>query len=155
MKTSKSTILISTLALIALSFASCSNNNDQAAIEKRRADSIDSVNKVLQGTNAEVENNNNSNNNNGNQSSAQDKTQLAASLKVINDDISVCDANISSGTVTITVNTAKKMDKNLTQKERDEANEKLAAAVLLVKMNTEKKSELEKQRDALQREMNK
>ncbi len=153
MKTSKTTIFISTLALIALSFASCGNNNDQAAIEKRRADSIDSVNKVLQGANADVDNNNN--NNNDNQSTAQDKSQLAASLKVINDDISVCDANISSGTVAITVNTAKKMDKNLTQKERDEANEKLAAAVLLVKMNTEKKTELEKQRDALQREMNK
>ncbi len=153
MKATKPTIFISTLALIALTLASCSNNNDQAAIEKRRADSIDSVNKVLQGTNAEVDNN--SKNTSSNQSSAQDKTQLAASLKVINDDISVCDANISSGTVAITVNTAKKMDKNLTQKERDEANEKLAAAILLVKLNTDKKAELEKQRDALQREMNK
>jgi hypothetical protein len=135
--------------MIGFTLASCSGNNDQAAIEKRRADSIDSVNKVLQGINIgkdEVINDHNE---------VQDKTQLAASLKVINDDISTCDANITNGTAAIALNTTRKMDSNLSKAEREDANEKLAAAVILVKVNTDKKAELEKQRDALMRQMNK
>lgn len=149
MKATTRTIFISTITMIGFTLSSCSNNNDQAAIEKRRADSIDSVNKVLQGINIgkdEVINDHNA---------VQDKTQLAASLKVINDDISVCDANITNGTAAIAVNTTKKMDSNLSKAERDDANEKLAAAVVLVKVNTDKKAELEKQRDALMRQMDK
>lgn len=150
MKAITRAILISAITIAGLMLGSCAgNNDDQAAIEKRRADSIDSVNKVLQGIN--IANDENAKDH----SAAQDKTQLAASLKVVNDDISVCDANIANGTVAITVNTAKKMDDNLTKKERDEANEKLAAAVILVKLNTDKKAELEKQRDALQKQLNK
>ena len=144
------TILISAIAITGLMLSSCTNkNDDQAAIEKRRADSIDSVNKVLQGINnenAEIAKDH---------TAVQDKTQLAASLKVINDDISVCDANIANGTAAITINTAKKMDSNLSKKEKDEASEKLAAAIVLVKLNTDKKAELERQRDVLQKQMEK
>lgn len=149
MNATKQTIFISAIAVMGLMSSSCNNNNDQASIEKRRADSIDSVNKVLTGINIgkdEIANDHNA---------AQDKTQLAASLKVINDDISVCDENITTGTVAITTNTAKKMDKNLSQAERDKANENLAAAVVLVKVNTDKKAELEKERDAIQRQLEK
>jgi hypothetical protein len=148
MKATHRAIFISAITTVGLMLSSCSNN-DNASAEKRRADSIDSVNKVLQGINAENTNNANEH------ATVQDKTQLAASLKVINDDISVCDANITSGTAAITLNTAKKMNKNLSQAERDESSEKLAAAVVLVKVNTEKKGELEKQRDALQKQMDK
>ncbi|CAN5894928.1 hypothetical protein BH11BAC7_BH11BAC7_09010 [soil metagenome] len=149
MKTIKQTLFISAITISGLMLGSCSNDNDQAAIEKRRADSMELVNKILQ------ENQGQNNTNTNTATSDEGKSQLAAQLKVVNDDISVCDANITSGTVAIAVNTEKKMNKNLSQAERDTASEKLAAAVILVRVNTEKKDQLENQRAALQKQLEK
>ncbi|MDQ3108500.1 MAG: hypothetical protein M3R17_01275 [Bacteroidota bacterium] len=152
MKAIKQTLFISAITLSGIMLGSCSNDNDQAAIEKRRADSMELVNKILQ----ENQDQTNTNTNNTNTPTGDEgKSQLAAQLKVVNDDISTCDANITSGTVAIAINTEKKINKNLSQAERDAANEKLAAAVLLVRVNTEKKEQLEKQRDALQKQLEK